>query len=210
MAEEYRKAFENYEISNFGNIRRLLKDGTYKPLNCSVNNRGYKYIQTKRKNSRRNYLIHHLVMYAFKGARKDNLVIDHIDRNKLNNCIDNLRYVTHRQNLQNTDKYLVHITEQDPKKRKQIYKKEYGEKNKDMIRKKKRNYYRKNRKSFLQRKRCICGAEYMHCHRLRHFRSRKHQQCQSYIDYCEKFDRAMFDAIEIHKKIKKSLSPPKN
>jgi hypothetical protein len=123
--EIYKKCFENYEISNFGNCRRELKNGEYKIVKGSIQNRGYRYFQTKRNKKRQNYLFHHMVMECFKGERPEKLVIDHIDRNKLNNHIDNLRYVSQKENLKNTSKYRDDIKETDLKKRHKILNLEY-------------------------------------------------------------------------------------
>lgn len=119
--EEYRKCFEDYEVSNFGNIRN--KD---KILKCSIQNRGYKYFQTRKDNKRSNHLIHHLVAEQFIGIRPENLVIDHIDRNKLNNNVLNLRYVSQKENLKNCDRYREDILESDLVKRHRIMQNQYA------------------------------------------------------------------------------------
>ena len=100
--EEFKVVFENYEVSNFGNLRKKLKNGKYKEIKGSILNRGYRYFQTNRDNKRTNYLVHHLVAKAFLGERPEGKVIDHIDRNPLNNNVDNLRWVTFQQNQLNT------------------------------------------------------------------------------------------------------------
>ena len=94
--EEWKKCFEDYEISNFGNCRR-----NGKIIKGSIQSRGYRYFQLNREGRRKNMLFHHLVAEQFIGERPDNLVIDHIDRNKLNNNVNNLRYITIKENLQN-------------------------------------------------------------------------------------------------------------
>ena len=75
--EEYRKFFEDYEISNFGNCRRLLKTGEYRQLTGTIMNRGYRYIQVMRNKKRLNFLFHQQVAYCFIGERPGKLVIDH-------------------------------------------------------------------------------------------------------------------------------------
>lgn len=40
MEEEYKTCFENYEISNLGNVRRKLKNGEYRNIKGSILNRG--------------------------------------------------------------------------------------------------------------------------------------------------------------------------
>jgi hypothetical protein len=166
MEEEYRICFETYEISNFGNVRRKLLNGEYKILKCSILNRGakYKYFQTNREKKRINYLVHHLVAKLFIGNRPDNLVIDHIDRNSLNNNVNNLRYITQKENCHNTDKYIEGIEGEGKERNKlickkwreehreeiRIKKKIYKEKNKEILKQKNKEYYLKNRDSKLK------------------------------------------------------------
>jgi hypothetical protein len=49
------------------------------------------------------YLSHRLIYMFHNGEIADKLHIDHFDRNKLNNSIENLRLVTHQENLFNTN-----------------------------------------------------------------------------------------------------------
>jgi len=145
--EEYKNCFENYEVSNFGNIRRKLTNGEYKNIKGSILNRspGYLYFQIKRDNKRINYLFHHLVATHFIGERPINMVIDHIDRNSTNNNVNNLRYITQKENCKNTDKYLEEIIEDDPFKRRPLIAKHYRERKGDELLVKKREYYKNNK-----------------------------------------------------------------
>ena len=144
MEEQYKKCIEDYEISNFGNVRRLLKNGSYKILNCSIQNKGYKYFQMKRDKKSKNYLIHHLVAECFIGIRPTGLVIDHIDRNKLNNNFENLRYISQLENMRNTDKYISEIPAETENRRSKVCKK-YREEHKEELTKNKKEYYEKNK-----------------------------------------------------------------
>jgi len=148
--EEWKCCFENYEISNLGNCRRKLISGDYKIIGGSILNRGYRYFQINRNGKRTNYLFHHLVAEQFIGERPEGLVIDHIDRDKLNNNISNLRYVSQNINMRNTDKYLEHIQETDPKKRAIIRTKEYAEKNREKVLQNKKIYYQNNKDKLLE------------------------------------------------------------
>ena len=114
MTEIYKDCeFDNsYKISNFGNIKRQYHNGKVNFLKCSILNHGYKYIQVNRNGKRKNYLIHRLVAIAFiTNDNEDYSVIDHIDRNKLNNNVSNLRWCNQTINGQNTDRYRDDIIE---------------------------------------------------------------------------------------------------
>ncbi len=87
----------NYMISNKGNFRngdRIIKG--------SINDKGYRCVKLGRTIDKK---IHQLVAHWFLGERPDGLVVDHIDRDKLNNSADNLRYVSQSTNVRNTDRF---------------------------------------------------------------------------------------------------------
>ena len=92
--------FENYEISNMGIVRNKLKHTVLKAHNRKD---GYYSVKLCRKNFSQNKSIHRLVALHFvENANHDKYnVIDHIDRNKQNNCATNLRWSTRQQNSQN-------------------------------------------------------------------------------------------------------------
>ena len=84
-----------------GNILRYsdvakgrLKKG-WSEVKGYINNKGYLIIRLNGKN----YKIHRIVGYAFLGLDIDNpkQIIDHIDRNKQNNNMNNLRIVSHQE-----------------------------------------------------------------------------------------------------------------
>jgi len=129
IAEEWRVCFESYEISNHGRCRRRLKNGEYSHLDGSISNRGYRYFQVQRNGKRLNKLFHHMVARYFIGSRPEGLVIDHIDQNKTNNNVRNLRYVTQEQNMRNTARYR-HDLPLDPIDRRRAMQLEYRERKK--------------------------------------------------------------------------------
>ena len=99
--------FDNrYKISNFGNIKRILANGSERILKPSILNKGrthpYYYIQLKKEGKRKNYLIHRLVCFAFcEGHSDKNNICDHIDRNTFNNHYTNLKWGTQKDNMNN-------------------------------------------------------------------------------------------------------------
>ena len=144
--EEFRIVFEDYEVSNLGNVRRKLKNGDYRVIKGSILNRGggYRYFQIHRNNTRTNLLFHHLVAQAFISERPEGKVIDHIDRNSLNNNLSNLRYITQTENMRNTEKYKEEIPA-DVENRQSLVCKLYRENNKEKIKVKKKEYYENNK-----------------------------------------------------------------
>jgi hypothetical protein len=89
--------FPNYEISNMGRIRNKRK----RILKQFITTNGYcgicLYID---KDTPITGSVHTLVMSAFIGVRPEGLVIDHINRIKTDNRLENLRYCTQSENVQ--------------------------------------------------------------------------------------------------------------
>ena len=184
MTEIYKDCeFDNsYKISNFGNIKRQYHNGKVKDLKCSMLNRGYKYIQIRREGKRRNYLIHRLVAIAFiTNDNEDYSVIDHIDRNKLNNNVSNLRWCNQAINMKNIVGYRDDIIG-NKKERHRIYDKEYNQINKEKIKIKKQEKYNNNKEKLLEKFDCDCGGKYIFNHKKRHIKSKKHQKYLTTIE----------------------------
>jgi hypothetical protein len=105
--EEFRiiQGFENYSVSNYGRIRReakgiMAKVGVIK--NAQVNKKtGYTHCKVSGSEGKRSMSLHRLVAEAFIPNPDGLREIDHIDRDKQNNHVDNLRWVTRRENMRN-------------------------------------------------------------------------------------------------------------
>lgn len=89
--------YPDYLINHFGEIISL-KNGKWKQLSLKKNRGGYLQIKLCRNGNIKTKDVHRLVAVAFFG--QSNLCVNHKDGNKLNNNIDNLEYVTLKENIQ--------------------------------------------------------------------------------------------------------------
>ncbi len=101
MEEEFRTCIENdnYSVSNFG---RLRNNKTNKMLKGSTGSRGYVDVIFVMERKRIHKKIHRLVAMAFIPNPEDKKEVDHIDNNKENNNVYNLRWSTRQENGRNT------------------------------------------------------------------------------------------------------------
>lgn len=91
----------HYQVSNCGNVRSIKKS-TPITLKQFISKQVDYYAVGLWLNGKSTIIrTHTLVAEAFLGARPHKYVVDHIDQNKHNNHIDNLRYVTYSQNHMN-------------------------------------------------------------------------------------------------------------
>lgn len=102
--------YPNYQVSNYGNIKSLPRKIKTKGdvwwlteeriLKPGKDKKSYFIVALCEKNKKRTHYIHRLVWDYFGKGERDGLVlqIDHIDNNKHNNKITNLRLVTNRLN----------------------------------------------------------------------------------------------------------------
>lgn len=88
-----------YQASNLGNIKSLNfnKSCIEKELS-KYKCRGYLGVKLTKNGIGKNYLVHRLVIWAFKGLNL-NYEINHKDGNKQNNNINNLEYCTRSENV---------------------------------------------------------------------------------------------------------------
>lgn len=88
----------HYEASSLGNIRERLEDGTYKPIKKKLTTDGYHAVTLKDDVEPTWTSVHRCVAKAFL-PNPDNLSdVDHLDSNILNNCVENLEWVSHAEN----------------------------------------------------------------------------------------------------------------
>lgn len=91
-----------YEVSNLGNVRRLrFINSRYnfekiKMCKQTINTWGYMTVNLCKCGKSNTKRVHRLVAEAFLG--ESDLQVDHIDGNKQNNRLDNIEYVTPKEN----------------------------------------------------------------------------------------------------------------
>ena len=99
-----------YEVSNYGNIRSLdrivvYSDGrTHKYNSCIIKqteNKGYLYVGLNKNNKKSSEKVHRLVAKSFIDNPGNKPCIDHINGNKADNKVTNLRWVTYKENMRN-------------------------------------------------------------------------------------------------------------
>ena len=88
---------KNYEISNFGNVRNR---NTKKELKGRLCKNGYLQVSLKIDETGKftNRYIHRLVAIYWLDNQENKREVNHIDGNKLNNCVDNLEWITQEEN----------------------------------------------------------------------------------------------------------------
>lgn len=113
MIQEWRsiKGYEGlYEVSNFGLVRSLDRevDGSRNGgvrkikgviLKPGVKADGYLQVHLSKGNEKGHYYVHRLVIEAFSSNPNGLPQVNHIDEDKTNNHIDNLEWVSSKENI---------------------------------------------------------------------------------------------------------------
>lgn len=86
--------FPKYEVSSNGRVRKgeLV-------MRAFDNGLGYMVLRIKNEFGRKRFYVHRLVMSTFSPSPSPKLEVNHIDHNKKNNSLENLEWVSHRDNL---------------------------------------------------------------------------------------------------------------
>jgi hypothetical protein len=106
-----------YQASNLGRIKRLAQEYVLSPITAPC---GYDVVNLSIKGARKTQYVHKLIYQAFNPeyvTDRLSAVLDHINSNKGDNRLDNLRSVTQRENCSKlsertnkTSKYIgVHL-----------------------------------------------------------------------------------------------------
>lgn len=84
----------------YANSRGFIIGKHKRPLS-PCNNNGYQMVSVRQNGRSKKLNLGRTIYQCFKGPIGKNLEIDHIDGDKTNNCITNLRAVTHKENMAN-------------------------------------------------------------------------------------------------------------
>ena len=93
-----------YAVDEDGNVwsKNYNRTGKLGKLKATTNRHGYCRVNLYKDKKGKEHRIHRLVAEAYLSDYSAELNVDHIDRDKLNNNLSNLRMVTTQQNAFNT------------------------------------------------------------------------------------------------------------
>ena len=94
-----------YSISNKGNV--ISHIGNEKQLSKLNHADGYLFVRLSLNNKTKTELIHRLVAEHFLDNQNNLLQVDHIDENKKNNNVENLQWITSKENTRKSQSVKV-------------------------------------------------------------------------------------------------------
>lgn len=89
-----------YQVSNMGRVRSL-KYNQEKILNGYKDSKGYLIVRLLKNKKSKDYKIHRLVATCFLSNNFNRTEIDHINCNRSDNRVENLKWVNHKENCNN-------------------------------------------------------------------------------------------------------------
>jgi hypothetical protein len=112
------KGYEGvYQVSNLGRV----KNKQQLILSQSIDTNGYYKINLNKGGIRKTWGVHRLVAKAFIPNPENKYSVDHIDRDKLNNNLSNLRWATRQENTWNGGAYKTYRGQARRNKHKGVY-----------------------------------------------------------------------------------------
>jgi len=112
---EYIKGYENlYKINKKGEIYSCH----YKKIMTQLEKSdGYLYVDLRRDGKRYKGYIHRLLLLQYIDNPENKPEVDHIDRNKHNNSLDNLRWCTRLENRHNRTDLIELLSDEQKEER---------------------------------------------------------------------------------------------
>lgn len=98
------KGYEcKYEVSNYGDVVSLnyRQTGKRHPLSIKTGKDGYLRVTLCKKCICKSILVHRLVAEAFIPNPENKPFVDHIDTDRKNNCVSNLKWCNRKENANN-------------------------------------------------------------------------------------------------------------
>lgn len=92
--------YDDYQISSLGRVKSF-KYGKERILKPGIDGAGYYYVNLYKNKKRESKKVHILVTITFMDHIPNGyeIVIDHINENRLDNRVENLQLITHRKNV---------------------------------------------------------------------------------------------------------------
>ena len=92
----------NYKISNYGRVYSVKNNSI---INGYITKKGYHRVNLYKNGKSHSYAIHRLVALHFIPNPGQKNEVNHINGNKSNNKVENLEWVTNKENIDYTYKY---------------------------------------------------------------------------------------------------------
>lgn len=117
-----------YEVSNLGNVKAVEKIVGHptgqcrrpeKMIKLQNNSYGYYVVNLSKDGKPHTKGVHILVAEAFLEKPEGKCEVDHINRNRKDNRVENLKWCTHKENMNNAN--TIQFMKEDPNKSKSAY-----------------------------------------------------------------------------------------
>jgi hypothetical protein len=95
------KGYDGYQVSNKGRVKSTIVRKEGKLLKPSVNKLGYLQLGLSVNGKPTTHYVHRLVAETFIPNPDKKLCIDHINTDRTDNRVENLRWCTHKENINN-------------------------------------------------------------------------------------------------------------